>query len=55
MARQIVFTDKAPKPPPAYSQAVKAAGLVFLSGTFRPIPIRAPSRGRAFRNRPGNA
>lgn len=33
MARQIVFTANAPKPPPAYSQAVKAAGLVFVSGT----------------------
>ena len=33
MARQIVFTSKAAKPPPTYSQAVKAAGLVFVSGT----------------------
>lgn len=33
MTRQIVFSPKAPKPPPAYSQAVKAAGLVFVSGT----------------------
>jgi 2-iminobutanoate/2-iminopropanoate deaminase len=33
MARQIVFTSKAPKPPLTYSQAVKAAGLVFVSGT----------------------
>ncbi len=33
MARQIVFTAKAPKPPATYSQAVKAAGLVFVSGT----------------------
>ena len=33
MARQIVFTPKAAKPPPTYSQAVKAAGLVFVSGT----------------------
>lgn len=33
MARQIVFTSKAVKPPPTYSQAVKAAGLVFVSGT----------------------
>ena len=30
MARQIVFTPKAAKPPPAYSQAVKAAGLAKL-------------------------
>lgn len=33
MARQIVSTSKAPKSPPTYSQAVKAAGLVFVSGT----------------------
>ena len=33
MTRQIVFTPKAAKPPPTYSQAVKAAGLVFVSGT----------------------
>jgi len=33
VTRQIVFTPKAAKPPPAYSQAVKAAGLVFVSGT----------------------
>jgi 2-iminobutanoate/2-iminopropanoate deaminase len=33
MARQIVFTPKAPKPPATYSQAVKAAGLIFVSGT----------------------
>lgn len=33
MARQIVFTPKAARPPASYSQAVKAAGLVFVSGT----------------------
>jgi 2-iminobutanoate/2-iminopropanoate deaminase len=33
MPRQIVFTPKAAKPPATYSQAVKAAGLVFVSGT----------------------
>ena len=33
MARQIVFTANAAKPPATYSQAVKAAGLVFVSGT----------------------
>ncbi|MCC7123939.1 MAG: RidA family protein [Acidobacteria bacterium] len=33
MARQIVFTPEAAKPPATYSQAVKAAGLVFVSGT----------------------
>ncbi len=33
MPREIVFTENAAKPPPTYSQAVKAAGLVFVSGT----------------------
>ncbi|MFO1280872.1 MAG: Rid family hydrolase [Burkholderiales bacterium] len=33
MSRQIVFTPRAAKPPATYSQAVKAAGLVFVSGT----------------------
>jgi 2-iminobutanoate/2-iminopropanoate deaminase len=33
MARQIVSTPKAAKSPATYSQAVKAAGLVFVSGT----------------------
>jgi len=33
MPRQIVFTPKAAEPPATYSQAVKAAGLVFVSGT----------------------
>ena len=33
MARDIVFTSTAAKPPATYSQAVKAAGLVFVSGT----------------------
>ena len=39
MAREIIRTTDAPKPPPAYSQAVKAAGLVFVSGTgpFDPV------------------
>jgi len=39
MTRQIVFTDKAPRPPPSYSQAVKTAGLVFVSGQapFDPV------------------
>jgi hypothetical protein len=32
MTRQIVFTEKAATPPATYSQAVKAAGLVFVSG-----------------------
>ena len=34
MSRQIVYSEHAPKPPSAYSQAVRAAGLVFVSGTM---------------------
>jgi 2-iminobutanoate/2-iminopropanoate deaminase len=33
MSRQIVRTTEAPPSPPTYSQAVMAAGLVFVSGT----------------------
>ncbi len=33
MSRNIVRTAEAPPPPPTFSQAVKAAGLVFVSGT----------------------
>ena len=33
MARDIVFTPQAAAPQPTYSQAVKGAGLVFVSGT----------------------
>ena len=33
MSRQIIFTANAAKPPATYSQAVRAAGLIFVSGT----------------------
>lgn len=33
MPREIIYTPDAPKPPATYSQAVKAAGLIFVSGT----------------------
>ena len=45
MARKIVFTSKAAKPPPAYSQAVKAAGLVFVSGTAPTDPMTGAIKG----------
>ena len=45
MARQIVYTPKAAKPPPAYSQAVKAAGLVFVSGTSAVDPATGQLKG----------
>ena len=33
MSRTIIVSTGAPASPPSYSQAVKAAGLVFVSGT----------------------
>jgi 2-iminobutanoate/2-iminopropanoate deaminase len=45
MPRQIVYTPKAAKPPPMYSQAVKAAGLVFVSGTSPADPATGTFKG----------
>jgi 2-iminobutanoate/2-iminopropanoate deaminase len=45
MPRQIIFTSKAGKPPPTYSQAVKAAGLVFVSGTAPTDPATGAIKG----------
>lgn len=45
MPRQIVFTPSAPKPPATYSQAVKAAGLVFVSGTAPSNPATGAIQG----------
>jgi 2-iminobutanoate/2-iminopropanoate deaminase len=45
VARQIIFTPKAAKPPPTYSQAVKAAGLVFVSGTAPADPATGALKG----------
>ena len=45
MARQIIFTAKAAKPPATYSQAVKAAGLVFVSGTAPNDPATGAVKG----------
>jgi 2-iminobutanoate/2-iminopropanoate deaminase len=39
MAREIIRAPNAPSPPPAYSQAVRAAGLVFVSGTTPHDPV----------------
>jgi len=45
MPRQVVFTSKAAKPPPTYSQAVKTAGLVFVSGTAPADPTTGQIKG----------
>jgi hypothetical protein len=52
MTRQIVFTQRAGKPPATYSQAVKAAGLVLYLGHH--LLPRAPSSAAPFRNRPAS-
>ena len=39
MSREIIRTTNAPAPPATYSQAVKAAGLVFVSGTGPYDPV----------------
>jgi 2-iminobutanoate/2-iminopropanoate deaminase len=45
VTREIVYTPNAAKPPPSYSQAVKAAGLVFVSGTAPHDPVTGQIRG----------
>ena len=45
MPREIVFTPNAAKPPATYSQAVKAAGLVFVSGTAPHDPTTGQIKG----------
>jgi 2-iminobutanoate/2-iminopropanoate deaminase len=39
MAKQIIFTEHAPKPPAYFSQAVKSGGFVFVAGQgpFDPV------------------
>lgn len=39
MPREIIRTPNAPAPPPTYSQAVRAAGLIFVSGTGPQDPV----------------
>lgn len=45
MPRQIIFTSKAAKPAATYSQAVSAAGLVFVSGTAPTDPVTGQING----------
>lgn len=45
MSRVIIHTPDAPKPPPTYSQAVKAAGLIFVSGTGPYDPATGAATG----------
>ena len=45
MTRRIVYTPKAAHPPATYSQAVKAAGLIFVSGTAPTDPATGAFKG----------
>ena len=45
MPREIIRTTDAPKAPPAYSQAVRVAGLVFVSGTGPYDPVSGAVTG----------
>ncbi len=45
MPRRIVYTPRAATPPATYSQAVKAAGLVFVSGTAPHDPTTGEIKG----------
>src|SRR5215470_2658919 len=45
MTRRIVSTSNAARPPATYSQAVKAAGLVFVSGTAPIDPATSAIKG----------
>jgi 2-iminobutanoate/2-iminopropanoate deaminase len=45
MAIDIIRTPNAPSPPPTYSQAVRAAGLVFVSGTGPHDPLTGKIAG----------
>jgi 2-iminobutanoate/2-iminopropanoate deaminase len=44
MAKEVVYSEAAPKPLAGYSQAVKAAGLVFVAGQppFDPVTGQPP-------------
>jgi 2-iminobutanoate/2-iminopropanoate deaminase len=45
MPRTVIRTTKAPPAPPTYSQAVKVAGLVFVSGTGPVDPTTGKIKG----------
>lgn len=53
MAREIIRTANAPAPPPTYSQAVRAAGLVFVSGTGPHDPVSGKIVGETIQEQTG--
>ena len=53
MAREIIRTPNAPASPPTYSQAVRAAGLVFVSGTAPIDPASGKIVGETIQEQTG--
>jgi 2-iminobutanoate/2-iminopropanoate deaminase len=53
MAREIIRTPNAPFPPPTYSQAVRAAGFVFVSGTGPHDPVTGKLVGDTIQEQTG--
>ena len=54
MAKDIIRTSNAPAPPPTYSQAVRAAGLVFVSGTGPHDPLTGRILGETIQEQTGH-
>jgi 2-iminobutanoate/2-iminopropanoate deaminase len=55
MSRQIISTPNAPEAPATYSQAVKAAGLVFVSGTTGVDPATNGLKGPTIQEQTGQS
>jgi len=53
MAREIIRTANAPASPPTYSQAVRAAGLAFVSGTAPIDPATGKIVGETIQEQTG--
>jgi len=53
VARDIIRTTNAPAPSPAYSQAVRAAGLIFVSGTGPFDPATGTIAGQTIQEQTG--
>lgn len=50
MPRDIIFAANAAPPPPTYSQAVRAGGLVFVSGTGPVDPATGQISGKTIQD-----
>jgi 2-iminobutanoate/2-iminopropanoate deaminase len=53
MPREIIHTPNAPSPPQTYSQAVRAGGLVFVSGTGPHDPTTGKIVGNTIQEQTG--